>query len=290
MKKRILFGAFLAFTLSFSTISCSSDDSKENKTVVVNPDDPNNPGDDDTKTTKYQHKVLIEDHTGAWCGWCPRVSYSIEKVREHATLGDYIIPVAIHNGDVMQIPASASIRSLSSVNSYPTAIINRGNKWTTPENNNLAQVYNAIDKNGSNVGIKISSNLTNTGGTISTSFKFSKSYENLKYSIFVLENGIIKTDDPQENYTNFYDGVDVIPNFVHNDVLIAISGTATGNTLGNVSANQEVSKGDQSVTYTLSNNNLEKVEVVVFITDNSGKVLNVQKAHANETVEYQILN
>ena len=38
------------------------------------------------------------------------------------------------------------------------------------------------------------------------------------------------------------------------------------------------------------NNDLSKVEVVVFVTDNSGKVLNVQKAKANETVDYQMMN
>lgn len=295
MKKRILFGVLLAFTLGFTSISCSNDDSKDEKSVEVNPGNGNDPGNgnnpgNETSTVKYEHKVLIEDHTGAWCGWCPRVSYSIEKVTEHATLGNKIIPVAIHNGDVMQIAGSGSIRSLFSVNSYPTALINREYKWTSPENNNLAQVYNAISKTGSNVGIKISSTLTNTGGTVDVGFKFSQKFENLKYNIFILENGIIKPNDPQQNYTNYYGGTNILPDFVHNDVLIAFYENATGNTLGNTSINQEVTKNNQNVSFTLSNNDLTKVDVIVFVTDATGKVLNVQKAHANEAVDYQILN
>lgn len=301
MKKRILFGAFLAFTLSFSTISCSSDDSKEDKTVVVNPDDPNNPGNggnNGNTSTKYQHKVLIEDATGTWCQYCPRVTYAIEKAKENATHGNKVVAVAIHHSsyqqypDPMQIEAANTLVSMFSskhgLTGFPFGLINRSNKWSVPENNNLAQVFNTLNQNGSSVGIKISSNLTNTGGTITADFKFSQGYEDLKYTIYVIENGIVTPQSPQSNSTGFYGGQGA--NFVHNDVLRAVSGTATGNTLGTVTANQEVSKSGQNVSYTLFNNDLTKVEVVVFVSDASGKVLNVQSAHANETVEYQILN
>lgn len=285
MKKKLLFGAFLALTLGFSSTSCSSDDSKETKT------------DEPTNSTTYQHKVLIEDATGTWCQFCPRVTYAIQKAKENQNQGDKVIAVAIHKGvsqypDPMQIPAGVTLDNTFSqsygLTGYPFGLINRTEKWKSPENNNLAQVFNSINQKGSPVGIKISSNLNNTGGTISASFKFSKGYENLKYTIYVIENNVTTPQSPQSNSTGYYDGQGA--NFVHNDVLRAVSGTATGNTLGNVTANQEITKGDQTVSYSLFNNDLEKVEVVVFVSDASGKVLNVQSAHANTTVDYQLLN
>lgn len=285
MKKRILFGAFLALALGLTSTSCGSDDSKDSKTV------------EPTTNATYQHKVLIEDATGTWCQYCPRVSYAIQKAKENQEHGGKVVAVAIHKGvsqyaDPMQIPAGVTIDNMFSqsygLTGYPFGLINRTAKWKTPENNSLSQVFNAINKKGSHVGIKISSNLTNTGGTITANFKFSQGYEDLKYTIYVIENGVVTPQSPQSNSTGYYGGQGA--NFVHNDVLRAVSGTATGNTLGNVTVNQEVTKADQSVSYTLFNNDLTKVEVVVFVSDDSGKVLNVQSAHANQTVEYQFFN
>ncbi len=295
MKKRILLGAFLAITLGFTSISCSSDDSKEEKTVVINPDDPNNPdnpGNGNT-STKYQHKVLLEDITGTWCPACPNASNAINQAKNNATNGDKIVAAAIHIGqpgypDPMQIQAGTNLYQSFFIPNYgegggfsfPTVTINRGN--TVWQQQGIAQFFNAVNQQGSPVGIKISSNLTTTGGSITANFKFSQGYENLKYSVYVIENNV-KTSSVQQ-------GGGQGANYIHNDVLRAVSGTTTGNTLGTVTANQEVSKSGQNVSYTLFNNDLEKVEVIVFITDGSGKVLNVQSAHANETVEYQILN
>lgn len=281
MKKKLLFGAFLALTLGFSSTSCSNDDSKETKT------------DEPTNTTTYQHKVLLEDITGTWCPACPNASQAINQAKANATNGDKIVAAAIHIGqssypDPMEIEAGKSLYQSFFIPNYgeggsfyfPTVTLNRGTEvW---QQQGIAQFFNAINQQGSPVGIKISSNLTNTGGKVTVNFKFSQGYENLKYNIYIIENNV-KTSSVQQ-------GGGQGANFVHNDVLRAVSGTATGNTLGNVTANQEVTKGDQTVSYSLFNNDLEKVEVVVFVSDASGKVLNVQSAHANKTVDYQLLN
>lgn len=290
MKKRLFLSMLLTATIGVFSISCSSSDDGDGNG--------NGNGNGNTTSARYQHKVLIEDATGTWCQYCPRVSYAIQKSKENATHGNKVVAVAIHQSDYpsypdpMQITASKTLVNMFSstygLEGFPFGLINRTSKWTSPENNNLAQVFNAINQQGSMVGVKISSNLTTTGGTISASFKFSQGYENLKYTIYVIENGVVTPQSPQSNSTGYFDGAGA--NFVHNDVLRGVSGTTTGNTLGSVTAGQEVVKGDQSITYTLFNNDLSKVEVVVFVTDSSGKVLNVQSAHANQTVEYQVLN
>jgi len=282
MNKKIILGALIAFAFGIVTTSCSSsDDSK---------DDNNNTTD---TGVRYEHKVLIEDFTGTWCQWCPRVTYSIEKALEHETLGNKIVPVAVHSGDIMEISAGKTLdREFNKKQTYPFAILNRADDWISPQNNNLAQVYNKIDQTGSPVGIKISSQLTNSGGTVSATFKFSQNFSNLKYSIYILENNVVLPSSPQKNSTTYYGGngnpnsPSSQPDFIHNDVLRAVFGTATGNALEATSAGKEVAKTSQNVTYNLYHNNLSKVEVVVFVSDASGKVLNVQKAHANETVDY----
>ena len=302
MKKNALIALFAFAIAGFSLTSCSdSDDAPVTQDPIENPNpDPNpdpNPNPNPV-TTRYQHKVLIEDVTGTWCQYCPRVSYAIQQVKANEVHGDKVVPVAIHYSpyvqypDPMQISAGPILDELFSnsygLTGYPFGLINRTNKWTSPENNNLAQVFNAINQQGSSVGIKISSNLTTTGGTITADFNFSEGYQNLKYTIYVLEHNVITPDSPQSNSTGYFNGEGA--NFVHNDVLRAVSGTVTGNTLGTVTAGQSITKDNQTVEYTLFNNDLSKVEVVVFVTDASGKVLNVQVAPANTAIEYQMLN
>lgn len=298
MKKNALIALFAFAIAGFSLTSCSdSDDAPVTQDPIENPNPDPNPN-PNPSTTKYKHRVLIEDLTGTWCQYCPRVSYAIQQVKANEVHGDKVVPVAIHYSfyeqypDPMQISAGPILDELFSnsygLTGYPFGLINRTNKWTSPENNNLAQVFNAVNQQGSSVGIKISSNLTTTGGTITADFNFSEGYQNLKYTIYVLEHNVITPDSPQSNSTGYFNGEGA--NFVHNDVLRAVSGTVTGNTLGTVTAGQSITKDNQSVEYTLFNNDLSKVEVVVFVTDASGKVLNVKAAHANQTADFEIVN
>lgn len=45
-------------------------------------------------------KVVIEEGTGTWCGWCPRGEVFIEEMVSRYP--DHFIPIAVHNGDPMQ--------------------------------------------------------------------------------------------------------------------------------------------------------------------------------------------
>lgn len=42
------------------------------------------------------HRVLIEEATGAWCGYCPLGIYTIDQMVNHPEMKDYVIPVSVH--------------------------------------------------------------------------------------------------------------------------------------------------------------------------------------------------
>ena len=167
--------------------------------------------------------------------------------------------------------------------SFPTIVINRADE--TWNRQGISQFFNSINQQGSKVGIKIASNLTNTGGTISASFTFSEGYQNLRYGIYVLEHDV-KTSSAQAGTNGATGGT----NYVHKDVVRAVPSGVNHLEIGAITAGQEINKTAQTTSYTLFNDDLDKVEVVVFVTDANGKVLNVQSAKANETVNYQKLN
>jgi Outer membrane protein Omp28/Secretion system C-terminal sorting domain len=66
-------------------------------------------------------KVLIEQHTGAWCGYCPDGSIVLTDVLANQPNA---IGVAVHNGDAM-VTADGNYLSSFYVAGYPQATINR---------------------------------------------------------------------------------------------------------------------------------------------------------------------
>ena len=88
------------------------------KEIVVNP-----------VPIEFKKRVLVEDYTGTWCGWCPRISYAIEKLEDETE--DAVI-VAAHQGDPMQFNKISSLMSNFNITGFPTGIINREVSWTYP--------------------------------------------------------------------------------------------------------------------------------------------------------------
>jgi hypothetical protein len=72
--------------------------------------------------TQLPKKVVVEEATGTWCGWCPRGTVNMDIIAaDHA---DVAIPIAVHNGDPMTIaeydgPFSAT------VGGYPSGHLDR---------------------------------------------------------------------------------------------------------------------------------------------------------------------
>ncbi len=205
----------------------------------------------------FQHRVLIEDFTGAWCGWCPRVSHSIETLEQENN--DKVVAVALHNNDKLRFtPYEGNLSNTlwtkfgipSNQRGYPFAALNRQVEWETASGNamNLNQVLNAA-KPSSTVGIKISSKLEKDKGTVNVSLKFSETYSGtLNYVVYVVQDGIVLS---QENYTTNYGGKGTKKDFVHNSVAKAITGSIMGETVPSdkTTSGSEFTTGDLNVTY-----------------------------------------
>lgn len=78
-------------TLSVSKIDGQEDQIPTNSTVdVAIP----------VTANKYVRNIVCEEHTGAWCGWCPRGIVTFEKMKEK--YDNRFIGVSIHSNDPMQ--------------------------------------------------------------------------------------------------------------------------------------------------------------------------------------------
>ena len=65
------------------------------------------------------HRVLVEEYTGTWCGWCTRGLVAMKLLAD--TFGDDFIGVAYHNSDPMEIMYDFP----SPVQGFPSAFVER---------------------------------------------------------------------------------------------------------------------------------------------------------------------
>lgn len=243
------------------------------KTVSV-ADNGNTPG-------SFTKKALIEDFTGTWCGWCPRVSQGIELCLDQS---DNVVPIGVHIGDFMENSYGNQIANSFGVNSFPTAYINRTTEWAYPENSNVNQVTSQATGTTQN-GIAINSAIKDRELSFIVSAGFGQNTSGARVVVFLLENGIMAN---QANYTSFYGGVDPIQNFVHDHVL-RYSFTSV---MGDAIPASQTSAGNSyrlKYDYSLPTNviaNPNQVEIVAMILDSNGDLLNVNVAKAGEWTDF----
>lgn len=241
----------------------------------------------DGSLVTFKSNVLVEDYTGVWCGNCPRVVHALDLAASQlGANSNQLIKVAIHRSSSNPSDSSFDPYNFDSSlfepsGGYPKAFINRKTRWTPLEYNNLGMVINQT-QTSKRLGLKIENTLENGILNIKVSTQFTQDFNQVKLVVYVLENGLIYD---QINYTTFYGGVDPITNFTHDHTLRYILTNHLGDPIPNSLTGSEYSK---TLTTNLSIlSNTINAEVVAFIVDNNGNVLNARKALINEIQEYQ---
>lgn len=247
----------------------------------------------DGSEINFVKRVLIEDYTGTWCGYCPRVAHGIELAKEQS---DKIVAVAIHRPssvttssvyDPYNFAAAAELEATLDAEGYPKGFLNRMTQWNFPEPENIAQVIALTQGENPKLGLAMSSTVSEGNINLEVNSKFSKEFSNLKLVVYVLENGLIYE---QHNYTEYYNDEDVIEEFEHNHVLRA---TLTS-ILGDAINNSETTTGNTySRTFTVpvpaNITNAANMEFVTFIVDQNGNVVNVRRSAPGEIQEFEEL-
>ena len=242
-------------------------------------------------------KVLVEEFTGTWCGWCPRGIVGLDMLNEK--YADDVVTIAIHGDDPMAIVYGVEAPS------YPYALVGR----TTP-----ADPYFGVSGEPFGIGdlvaeqlqipaeasITLSEPLMDANGkiTFSTDLVFNYSSDNAPYTLAfaVLTDGL--TGDTkkwaQANYYShaadwagypdlkaWYEDASYVKQ-VYNHVAIAGKGIANGLT-GSVKApivegETKTYNGYVTVSGNSLTSNLDRLSVVaMLINKTTGAVVNVDK-------------
>lgn len=235
----------------------------------------------------FKKRVLIEDYTGTWCGWCPRLSHAMSLASDFS---NNVVFSAIHRAptgtaDPYNFEEAEPLEDLIDTPGYPKGFINRVHQWAFPEPDNIAQVLEFTQGERPYLDFAIHSSIENNNLDVDVKTLFTEDYENTKLIVYLQENGLVY---PQTNYTSFYNGENPIQNYVHNYTLRKV----LTDILGDEISNEESKKGNLlsktfSITIPEEIENVEQLDLVVFMVDEQNEVINVRKAKVGEDQEFE---
>ncbi len=85
---------------------------------------------------KPAKKILVEEGTGTWCGWCPRGAVYMDSL--HNNYDNNFSLVAVHNKDLMVVPAYDAFIG-GKIGGYPSVLVDRRQELDPSD---LIDIYN----------------------------------------------------------------------------------------------------------------------------------------------------
>ena len=242
----------------------------------------------------FTKKVLIEEFTAAWCGYCPWGAAIVENIVND---NENVIPVAVHVRDGMAIDHSSFLEMTYQNNSYPAGMVDRA-----PYNvNDTTQVvsFNAgyfsyFSANQllleAECGLAMRSKVSGDIATIEVRAGFNTDLSgDYRLTVYLLEDGVTGSGygfdqinwDNEEPQSDFYGMGDPIVGYVHDHTLRAVLSGELGDPLDE---SVLTSGGEHIASYSIdiSYYDKKKLSAVAFIqqigTDfTQHEVLNVQQ-------------
>jgi len=223
----------------------------------------------------FPRKVVMEEGTGTWCGWCPRGTVGMAMMKNKYP--DTYIGIAVHNGDQMTITAYDNYMGRF-FDGYPSAVVNRVAGLKVDPYYGAEEAYLSEMAQQPIAGIKLTAAFTDASRTgialkTVTTFGFSTNSTNYRLAYVLLENGV--TGYTQENYyagsSNAMGGYESRPasitNMVFDDVARGIYSDPTGISGSIPAAVTEMKPNEHNYTITLpaSIKDKNKLEAVVLL-------------------------
>lgn len=183
------------------------------KNITVTLDQVNSVADatpaDNTKTTKFKtvsqnspKKVLIEEGTGTWCGWCPRGKVAMDYM--DTNYSNDFIGIAVHNGDPM---VSTDYDNGANISSFPGMNVDRvilGEDVTQS-----LMVSYVQERKNLVVPAALNASGTYSAGVLtlntSTTFRTNFTNANFRLAAIIVEDGVTGTTSGY-NQVNYYSG------------------------------------------------------------------------------------
>lgn len=241
----------------------------------------------------FLHKVLLVDHTGVNCGYCPNAIDNLRSLANNALWSPYYSEVSCHAGKyATSDPASSSVATLYNefqgnngiISGYPTIAINFYNKSSSYTYTYIVEALNkVVKKSGADVGISLTVNQGDGKVYCSAQIKAAVSNE-YKVNAWLLENNIYSPD--QNGATKDY-------HYYYNHALRSTSESVSrvdfsGKSMGMIYTGE--TRNYECEIPVESNWNMNNLEVLIVVTARNGSnnwdVANTAVCGINQTVPF----
>ena len=253
--------------------------------VSVVPTIPALPEDAQPANTSFNHRILLVDHTGNTCGYCPQMMKALKTVSETGDYHSKYYEAMAHtysNGDPAFSGAASMVSNHHGVNSYPTLTYNFYH--TTQSSYNDAHIMGQIDAlwkaEGADAGIAAASTLASSSVIVNTEVKAAVAND-YRITAWLLEDGIYaKQTNATEEWMNTHDNA--IRQRVSSDDISGVD-------LGTLAAGETKST---ALTLNIVGNkwNRDNLKVMVIVSAKNAKgqfeVANVVICPMNDVVTY----
>ncbi|MBK9637268.1 MAG: Omp28-related outer membrane protein [Bacteroidetes bacterium] len=154
------------------------------------------------QTTK---RVLIEEATGTWCGWCPRGAVYTEQI-DTVHLGSAIV-VAVHNADPMADAVyDGGMNDPNLIGGYPSGLVDRVDLDVDPTAFAASYMNRINDVSPADVGVSAYFNSVSRQVDVVVSATFAAELAgNYRLNAVLVEDNVIGTNSTysQSNYYSF---------------------------------------------------------------------------------------
>ena len=253
--------------------------------VSVVPTIPALPEDAQPENTVFNHRILLVDHTGNTCGYCPQMMMALKTVSETGDYHSKYYEAMAHtysNGDPAFSGAASVISNHHGVLEYPTLTYNFYH--TTQSSYNDAHIMGQIDQlwkaEGADAGIAAAASLASTSVIVNTEVKAAVAND-YRITAWLLEDGIYaKQTNATEEWMNTHDNA-IRQRVSSNDI--------SGVDLGAIAAGETKST---ALTLNIVGNkwNRDNLKVMVIVSAKNAKgqfeVANVAICPMNDVVTY----
>lgn len=282
--KKIYLAAFVVMT-ALALSSCQKDEPIEDN------------GGDKVPST-FTKKVLVEEFSGAWCGWCVDGAYRLEEMMK---ANANILGVTIHQGDGMQIPAYTDLDNTFDVTGFPSGMVGRK---PSIEDNKVPMSRGYWSSNAApqltetaSCGLKIDAS---SAGSIKVTAGFNKEVAgDVRLTVYVIEDEVTGTGSPYDQanyYANnpsfpthpYYSQPAKIVGYKHMLVLRKVLSSTTMGDVIDGGARVAGGKFEKTFSLDLGTMKADKVKIIAFVnevgtTGKTHKVLNAQQVKLGQT-------
>lgn len=252
--------------------------------VTVLPSIPALPADANEASTAFKHRILLVDHTGNTCGYCPKMMLALKEVSESGDYHSKYYEAMSHSYAQSDPATSAAANAISGhfgVTNYPTLTYNFA--YSTSSSYNAEHIKQQIDaqwRESADAGIAASASLAAKSVVVNAEVKAAVEND-YRITAWLLEDGIVA------NQTN---GTEEWMN-IHDNAIRQASTTnpISGHDLGTIKAGEKASLAmSLEIVGSKWNRDNFKVMVIASAKNDKGKfeVVNVAICPIGGSVAY----